>query len=130
MLCRNRMLTFLALLLITTVLVAATLWTGRQGKRAMHYTVAVTAVLALLVTIREAGIFGKGFEFESLRLNVHLFCAGLCLLSLPGLVYSGWKLRKNPSARRLHQRWIFAFLLSLLATFSTAGWMFLTATKI
>jgi hypothetical protein len=124
------MLTFLALLFITTVLVAATLWTGRQHKRAMHYTVAVTAVLALLVTIREAGIFGEGFEFESLRLNVHLTCAAACMLAIPGVIFSGFKLRRNPAARRLHQRWIFGFLLSLLATFTTAGWMFLTAVKL
>ncbi len=124
------MLTFLALLLITAILVAATLWTGRQRKRTMHYSVAVAAVLALLVTIREAGIFGEGFEFEALRLNVHLFCAGVCLLTLPGLVFSGLKLRKNPTARRLHQKWIFGFLVSLVATFATAGWMFLTATKL
>lgn len=124
------MLTFLALLFITAVLVAATLWTGRQRKRALHYTMAVTAVVALLVTIREAGIFGEGFEFEPLRLNVHLFCAALCLLSLPAVAFTGMKLRKDPTARGKHQRMILLFLLTLLATFATAGWMFLTATKL
>ncbi|MBC8405136.1 MAG: hypothetical protein H8E15_07910 [Planctomycetes bacterium] len=121
------MLIFLAHLLVTTVLVVATLWTGRKARRSQHYSVAVAAILSLLLTVREAGLYGKGFTFDTTRLSVHLVFAGLCMAALPGLIYSGFKLRKNPYARGLHQRWILFFLLMLLATFTTAGWMFMNA---
>ena len=124
------MLFFLAHLLVATVLVVATLWTGRKGRRRQHYFVAVAAVLSLLLTVREAGLYGKGFSFDSTRLSVHLVFAGLCMAAIPGLIYSGLKLRKNMHARPLHQRWILFFMLMLLATFSTAGWMFMSATAL
>lgn len=119
---------FLANLALTVVMLAVTLWTGKTGRRRAHFTAAPSTVVVLALAIWQAELFGKGYDFDTLRLRVHLICAGLALASLPGTVWSGLKLVRHPQVRAVHRRWVFAFVVLTVLAVLTAGWMFLSAT--
>lgn len=118
---------FLLNLALTVGLVCLSLWTGKRGKRTQHYWAAGAAVVCLLLAIMQAEMYGRGFVFDSWKLNIHLFFAVSCLASLPLVSASGLRLRTNPSVRTTHKRWIRVFLVLLAFTVATACFMFLGA---
>ena len=118
---------FLANLFLVVLFLGLTLFSGKRGNRELHYGMAVNTVLFLVFAIIQAEIFGRDYEFNLVRLNVHLCFAFTALISLPGVVWSGLRLRKNDAMRSVHQRWVAGFVLLTLSAILTAGWMFLDA---
>ena len=121
---------FAAHLILTVALVVLVLWSGKRGLRRTHFTTAGFAVIALLLTIREAGLFGEGYLFDKTRLRVHLYVAVFSLLCLLGVAYTGLGLRTRVIGRTAHRRWVIAFVSSLMLAFITAGWMFGNAVRV
>jgi Na+-translocating ferredoxin:NAD+ oxidoreductase RnfA subunit len=121
---------FVVNLLLVVLFLGLTLFSGRRGNRELHYGMALNTVLFLFLAIIQAEIFGRSFEFNPIRLNIHLWFAFTALISLPGVVWSGLRLRKNGAVRKIHQRWVAGFVLLTLSSIVTAGWMFLDATPI
>jgi hypothetical protein len=121
---------FAAYLILTVALLVLVLWSGKRGLRRTHFTMAVSSIIALLLTIREAGLFGESFRFDATRLHAHLFFAVLSLLCMLGVVCTGLGLRTRVISRTAHRRWVLAFLSSLLLAFLSAGWMFGSAVRI
>ena len=119
---------FLSSLALTVALLVLTLWTGRTGRRKVHFLAAPATVAALAVAIWQAEIFGRDWDFDHVRLTVHLWCAGTALALLPGTVYSGLQLVRKPDWRGAHRRWLAGFVSTTLLAVLTAGWMFLGAT--
>jgi len=113
--------------LLVILFLGLTLFSGKRGNRELHYGMAVNTVLFLVFAIIQAEIFGRDYEFNPVRLNVHLCFAFMALISLPGVVWSGLRLRKNDAMRSVHQRWVAGFVLLTLSAILTAGWMFLDA---
>ncbi len=118
---------FLANLVLTVALLAATLWSGRKAKRRLHYRLVVFTVLSLIGAIVQAELFGRSFVFDPVRLNVHLFAAFAALATVPGVVWTGLRLRTRSGSRASHQRWVGAFVGLVLLAVVTACWMFLDA---
>lgn len=119
---------FILNLFLVVLFLGLTLFSGKRGNRELHYGMAANTVIFLLFAIIQAELFGRGFHFNPLRLNVHLFFANAALISLPGVVWSGLRLRKESSMRPIHKRWVAGFVLLTLGAILTAGWMFLDAT--
>ena len=117
-------------LLLVVLFLGLTLFSGKRGNRKLHYCMALNTMLFLFFAIIQAEIFGRSFEFNPIRLNIHLCFAITALISLPGVVWSGLRLRKNGAVRKIHQRWVAGFVLLTLSAILTAGWMFLDATPI
>ena len=101
---------------------------GRAGNRPAHYRRVVSTVLLLAAAIVQAEILGRDWDFLPWRLNLHLFCAFSALGCLPGVVWSGLKLRNNASVRPIHRRWVGSFIGLTVCAVVTAGLMFLAAT--
>lgn len=118
---------FLANLAVTVALLALTLASGRAGRRRLHYTLVAATTVALLLAIVQAELFGRGFEFDAMRLNVHLGFAFAALGALPGVAWSGVGLARGRVARPVHRRWVAGFVVLVVLAVATAGWMFLTA---
>ena len=121
---------FLANLALVLLFLGLTLMSGRRGNRELHYGMVISTVLFLFLAIVQAEMIGKDFVFNSLRLEIHLWCAFTALAALPGVIWSGLRLRRDELCRRTHQRWVAGFVLLTLASISTAIWMFLDAVPV
>lgn len=121
---------FLINLFLVVLFLGLTLFSGKRGNRELHYGMALNTVLFLVFAIIQAEMFGRGYEFNSTRLNIHLWFAFTALISLPGVVWSGLRLRKNGAVRSVHKRWVAGFVILTLGAILTAGWMFLDSTPI
>ena len=119
---------FLATLVATIVSIFLSVQAGRARNRPSHYRRVASTVLFLTAAIIQAEILGQEWEFPRGRLDLHLFCAFAALASLPGAAWSGWKLRRDPTMRTVHCRWVGAFIALTLCAVATASWMFLAAT--
>lgn len=121
---------FLINLALTVGLVCLALWTGKRGKRPAHYVTVVVMIISLTGAIMQAELYGRSYSFISWLLYVHLTFATTCLLSVTPLVWTGWRLRTQPLARKAHKRCIRIFLALLGFTVLTACTMFLGAEKV
>lgn len=110
------------------MLLGLTLWSGRTGRRPLHYCMVAATLLALTGAVIQAEIYGRKFEFDPVRLRIHLACAFTAIGLVPFAAVTGWRLRTRPAARRAHQRAVGAFVAVTGLAIATAGWMFLTAT--
>ncbi len=120
---------FLANLALTVVLLGLTLWSGRRGRRPLHYCMVAATLLSLTGAIAQAEIYGRDFRFDPLRLRIHLACAFTAIGLVPFAAVTGWRLRTRPEARRAHQRAVGAFVAVTGLAIATAGWMFLSASS-
>lgn len=120
---------FLLNLGITVGLVLVSLWTGHQGRRKPHYVAVAITVISLVLAIWQAELYGRGFEFVSWKLNVHLAFAMTCLASVAFVAWTGLVLVKNPMARARHKLCVRVFLGLLAGAVGTAVFMFLDATE-
>ena len=118
---------FVANLLATVILLAATLWSGRAGRRRIHYSFAIATLTTLLGAIVQAEIYGRDFTFEPLRLRIHLAFAISALIAVPWVIATGWRLRTRPEARPAHRRAVGGFVALTGLAILTAGWMFFSA---
>jgi hypothetical protein len=118
---------FVANLLAAVMLLAATLWSGRVGRRRVHYSLASATLVTLLGAIVQAEFYGRDFTFEPLRLRIHLTCAISALIAVPWVIATGWRLRTRPTARPAHRRAVGCFVVLTGLAILTAGWMFLSA---
>ncbi len=119
---------FLANLALTVALLVWSIVTGVRRARKLHYRVVAATVLALVLAIVQAELFGRGYDFEPLRLRIHLGFAFAALLSMPGVTWSGIQLARKVRPRKHHRHWVTAFVVLTVLSVATAGWMFLTAT--
>ena len=87
--------TFILNLLVTVLLLILTVHSGRRGLRKRHYFLVFATLLSLILAIRQAGIYGKSFEFNPLRLSIHLGFAFSALASFLGVAASGVLLIKS-----------------------------------
>ncbi len=108
-------------------MLAATLWSGRAGRRRIHYSLAIATLTALLGAIVQAEIYGRAFTFEPLRLRIHLAFAIGALIAVPWVIATGWRLRTRREARSAHRRAVGCFVALTGLAILTAGWMFFSA---
>lgn len=120
---------FLLNLGITVGLVFLSLWTGHAGRRKPHYIAVVVTVVSLVLAIWQAELYGRGYDFVSWKLNVHLAFATTCLASVAFVAWTGIALIKNPMARQRHKLCVRVFLGLLVGAVGTAVYMFLDATE-
>lgn len=130
MLPRMNLLFFVSTTIFAVLSLTLTIWSGQAAHRRTHYTLVCSTVLLLVLVIAQAEPLGRGYAFDPFRLGVHLACAFAALASFPGLAWSGFKLRRSPSWRASHRRWLSAFLALLIAAVATSLWMFLNARQI
>lgn len=122
--------TFILNLFVTVLLLVLTVHSGRNGLRKRHYFLVFATLLSLTLAIRQAGLYGKSFEFNPLRLSIHLGFAFSALTSFLGVATSGVLLIKNPGWRAAHKRWVYSFIALVGCAVFTAIFMFLDATRI
>ncbi len=118
---------FVANLVLVVALLVATLWSGRNRRRRAHYVLAVSTLVALALAIVQAELFGRHFTFPALRLTVHLGFATVALVTIPAVVYTGLRLRRDGRWRSWHRRFVTSFVAFTVASVLTAVWMFLGA---
>ena len=118
---------FLANLAVTVLLLVVTLVTGKRGRRRAHFIAAPLTVVSLTLAVWQAELYGRDFDFDAVRLNIHLVCAGLSLAALPGTIWTGLRLIRVPQVRLAHKRWVGIFVICTVLAVATACWMFLTA---
>lgn len=116
---------FLLSLTLTVLALAGALWTGRKGHRRAHYRWVVGTVLLLTWAIVMAEVYGRAFTFDPFRLTLHLVFAFSALASVAGVAYSGITLAMETKPRALHRRWVGLFLVLVVLSIASAGWMFL-----
>lgn len=112
---------------LTVVLLGLALWSGRRGRRHLHYGLVAAMLLALTGAIIQAEFYGRHLRFDPWRLRIHLGCAFLALGLVPFAAVTGWRLRTRPSARPAHRRAVGCFVTATGLAIITAGWMFLSA---
>jgi|OM-RGC.v1.026183929 hypothetical protein len=122
--------TFILNLLVTVLLLVFTVHSGRRGLRRRHYFLVIVTLLSLTLAIRQAGLYGKSFDFNPLRLSIHLGFAFSALASFLGVATSGILLIKKPTWRTAHRRWVYSFIALVGCAVLTAIYMFLDATLI
>ena len=121
---------FLVNLVLVLLFLGLTLLSGKRGNRELHYSMVFAAVLFLFLAIVQAEMIGKDYVFNSRRLQLHLWCAFAALVMLPGVVWSGLRLRGDALCRTAHCRWVAGFVLLVVASILTALWMFLDAVPV
>jgi hypothetical protein len=114
-------------LALTVLFLVATVLSGIRGKRRAHYVLVVVTIVMLLTAIAQAELFGRGYTFDPLRLNVHLGFAFTALGCLPGAIWSGMSLRTNPVRRQAHRFLVWSFVILTVLAVLTALWMLLSA---
>ena len=119
----------LANLALTVLAMVLAIHAGLRRRRKQHYVFVTTTLVLLFGAIWQAELFGRKFDFEGIRLQVHLGFAFGALAALPGVAWSGARLAQAKSRRLVHRRWVSAFVLLVLFAVLTAGWMFMTATR-
>jgi hypothetical protein len=119
--------TFLINLGVTIMLLAFTIRSGKMGERRSHYYLVAFTFVSLVAAIWQAELYGRDFVFDQVKLTVHLCFAFSALLSFPGVVYSGLKLRCHPTWRQAHKRWIGSFVSLVGFSVLTALYMFIDA---
>lgn len=118
---------FLANLAATVVLLGFTLWSGRSGRRRLHYALVAATLISLTAAVIQAEIYGRDYQFDPLRLRIHLGFAFLAIGLVPFAAVTGWRLRTRPAARGAHRKAVAAFVAATGLAVLTAGWMFLSA---
>ena len=121
--------TFLINLVLTVMFLVLTIRSGKMGLRNRHYLLVTLTFLSLLGAIWQAELFGRGFEFDQVKLTVHLCFAISALLSFPGVVFTGYKLISGPTWRQTHNRWVGAFVSLVGFAVLTALYMFVDAQR-
>lgn len=118
---------FVLNLLAAVALLVVTLMTGKRRQKLLHIRMAVVTVVVLLLAIVQADMYGRGFSFVDWELKVHLVFAISCLISLPPVIYSGYRLRRESRWRRPHARFVTLFVVLTVMAVLTACYMFLHA---
>lgn len=114
-------------LVAAVALLVVTLLTGKRRQKLLHIRVAVVTVVVLGLAIVQADMYGHGFRFVDWELKVHLVFAIGCLLSLPPVIYSGYRLRRQSRWRKPHVRSVTLFVTLAVLAVLTACYMFLHA---
>ena len=123
-------LLFIANLAAVVLFLALTVHAGLAGRRRRHFVLVGITLVLLFLVIYQAEIFGRNFEFEQWRLDVHLSFAFTTLATLPGVAWSGIGLARGRVRRLVHRRWVSVFVLLTVFAVITAVWMFLSATAL
>lgn len=118
---------FLINLALTVLLLGLSFWSGRRGRRRLHYGMVTAFLVTLAAAVVQAEIYGRGFRFDPVRLGIHLACAFLAIALVPVAIVTGWRLRTRPASRPAHRRAVGAFVTATGLAIVTAGWMFLSA---
>jgi hypothetical protein len=106
-----------------------TIRSGKMGLRNRHYLLVTLTFFSLVGAIWQAELFGRSFEFDQVKLTVHLCFAISALLSFPGVVFTGYKLISGPTWRQTHNRWVGAFVSLVGFAVLTALYMFVDAQR-
>lgn len=101
--------------------------TGKKRKKLLHIRLAVVTVVVLLLAVVQADIFGHGFTFVDWELKVHLVFAISCLIAIPPVIYSGYRLRRESRWRTPHARFVTLFVVLTVLAVLTACYMFIHA---
>lgn len=118
---------FVLNLLAAVALLVVTLITGKRGLKQLHMRMAVITVVVLLLAVLQADLYGHGFTFETVKLQVHLVFAFATLFAIPPVIFTGWKLRNSGQWRRTHLRFVGLFVICVLLAVATACFMFIDA---
>lgn len=119
---------FVASLVITALLLLASVWTGVKGQRQKHIPLVVCTVASLAFAIMQARIYGdaltaEGYELPSDRLKIHLALAFSALGLLPVVAITGGTLMVKARVRPIHRVAAWTFVVVTLAAMGTAIWM-------
>jgi nitrogen fixation/metabolism regulation signal transduction histidine kinase len=118
---------FVLNLVAAVALLIVTMMTGKRRKKLLHMRVAVVTVVVLLLAVVQADLYGHGFTFVDWELKVHLVFAIGCLLAIPPVIYSGYRLRRASRWRKIHARFVTLFVVLTVLAVLTACYMFLHA---
>jgi len=117
-------LPFWLCLVVTVVLMVATLVTGWRRRRRAHLWLGPLTMVALAATIVLTEQLMARYDFPADVRAIHLPCAKAGgLLALPVVLTGVW-LWQRPAARRWHQIAVYVWLVSVLIATGTGLWMF------
>jgi hypothetical protein len=117
-------LPFWLAMVVTVVLMVATLITGWRRRRRAHLVLGPATIVALAVTIVLTEQLVSRYDFPADTLAVHLPCAKAGgLLALPVIATGVW-LWRSPRARRWHVAAVWVWLAAVVVATSTGLWMF------
>ena len=120
---------FILNLVVLVVVLSATIVSGLRGRRTLHYRLVASTMVLLVLAIMQAELYGRGWDFNPLRLDIHLSLAFTAVAHVPVVVWSGI-VRVRGGSIRFHRYTVASFVSFVLASVGTAIWMFTDATKV
>lgn len=117
---------FIASLLVTVVLLVASIWTGVKRRRKAHLKVVAVTVVSLTISIVLAELYGRRFTFEAGIRDTHLLIAKFTTFFILAPAITGVLSLKRPGPHPWHGKSVVLFLLAVVVTVVTGTMMMLT----
>lgn len=116
-------------LAVTTLLLVASIVSGKLGKRKAHLWWVIVTGVSLFITIWLAKEAGKHYNFPEDRHAIHMPLARLAFVLLLGPLITGPLHWFGKVSRRAHLIPVILFVVAVLAAFGTGAWMMAGATE-
>lgn len=120
---------FVAFLIVTVLLLAATVATGMRARLRPHFVFVTCTVLSLGATIWFAEQLGKEYDLDAAGAikDVHLALAKLATISYLAPLASGLATLRNRAHKKLHLRLAIATVVLTVLAAGTGAWMLAAA---
>lgn len=122
---------FPGFLLLTLVLLAAVVVTGKRAERKRHLPLVALTVVSLGTTIYWAERLGELYHFDNAGwiYPFHLTVAKIATAAYLAPLFTGLRTLKHPAMRRIHGRVAYLVLGLTVLTAITGTWMVLAAER-
>ena len=113
---------------LTVALIVATLWAGLTHRRRVHYSLAVSTVLALTATVVVTEQLVRARDFPREELDFHKLLAKTAAALVLPVIATGLTLVRRPKWRRVHLLCVVLFLVMVLVATGTGIWVYSLST--